>query len=105
MSSENTMNYSELSKLIKACGESGVKDIKLPNGVTISFMDIVKKEEQLVGLVHPIDFKQVVSDNESKMEDVSMSEEIAADAMEDIMLTDPLLYEESIVGLVNDKDR
>jgi len=114
MSSKNTTSYVAIVKLIEACGTAGVKSIKI-NDTEIQFYDngrverkrLVIGESLRIDEEESIDLDEVVSDNGFTDEDVSSSEDILADTLEDLQLSDPLAYEELLTkeleGIANDK--
>lgn len=92
-------------KLIEACGASGVKHIKV-NDLEVEFYDGAISTGIPAYTGESIDFNDDVSDNETTVEDTALSDDITADSLEDLMLNDPLLYEESVIGIGNnDKDK
>ena len=109
MSSRNITNYASLCRVIETCGEHGVSRIKLGGDIEIEFGNSpVTIGETMYGTddaSQSIDLSSLVSDNEVTVEDTTLSDEIASDAIEDLMLSDPLLYEESVAGIANDKNK
>lgn len=104
----STTNYTEIADLIRACAGAKIKSLKLPCGTSMNFYDNDVKLTIADNTIQPdmfatLDTVEDMEDNSTVQEDNADKDTSIAsleDELENLQLTDPLLYEAKIKELL-----